>query len=279
MKKIEKILILALVIIGLSSCTERIDIELDSTYQRLVVEGHITTDTMVHWVRLTRSKDYYSSNPVVAVSHAQVILNDGIESIVLQENQQSPGYYETPSDFYGVAGRTYSVEINLEEEIGEFKTYSSTCELRPVAVIDSIQAVYNEDWEVFEVKIYAWEPPSTDFYTFQILKNGVLMTDTIDEFFISDDRFFNGNYTNGIAVGFLDPKNPEQDLQPGDTVTLKMSGITKEYYNFIFELQDVTFEYRNPLFSGPPANVSTNIPNASGFFAAYSCTYASTIYK
>lgn len=279
MKNIEKIIVLALIIAGMASCTERIDIELDSTYQRLVVEGHITTDTMVHWVRLTRSKDYYSSNPVTTVSDANITLSDGFETIVLQENKQSPGYYETPADFYGVPGRTYSVEINLQEEVGEYKNYSATCELRPVAVIDSIQAVYNEDWEVYEIKIYAWEPPSTDFYTFQILKNGVLMTDTIDEFFISDDRFFNGNYTNGIAVGYLDPSNPQEKLEPGDTVTLKMSGITKEYYNFIYELQDVTFEYRNPLFSGPPANVSTNIPNASGFFAAYSTTYSSTIYK
>lgn len=279
MKKIEKIIVLLLVITGLASCTERIDIELDSTYKRLVVEGHITTDTMVHWVRLTRSKDYYSSNPVAAVSNANVILSDGLETITLQENQQSPGYYETPADFYGIPGRTYTVEINLEEEVGEYKNYSAACDLQPVTEIDSIQVVYNEDWEVFEVKIYAWEPPSTDFYTFQILRNGKLMTDTIDEFFISDDRFFNGNYTNGIAVGFLDPGKQEENLELGDTVTLKMSGITKEYYNFIFELQDVTFEYRNPLFSGPPANVSTNIPNASGFFAAYSSTYSSTIYK
>ena len=263
----------------LSSCTERIEIELDSTYERLVVEGHVTTDTTAHWVRLTRSRDYYSGDPVPMVSNALVTLSDGNGSIQLEENQDKPGYYETPEDYYGVPGMEYALQIKLEEPIGGFDSYAARCELRPVGEIDSIQVVYNEDWEIFEVRIFAWEPPTKDWYIFQVLRNGVLINDTIDEFWTTDDRFYNGNYTNGIMVAILDPEDPTQKPEPGDTVTLQMSGITEEYYNFIIQLQDQTFQYRNPLFSGPPANVTTNIPEASGFFAAYSKTYSSTIYE
>jgi len=107
-----------------------------------------------------------------------------------------------------------------------------------------------------------------------------MITDTITEIGISDDRFFNGNYTYGAPVYHLSEKNPVEALNPGDTVTLMMSSITKEYYNFIVELMDETFEFRNPLFSGPPANISTNISNDGvGFFAAYSTTYSTTIYN
>lgn len=266
-------------VLAFAGCTERIEIELDSTYERLIVEGYVTTDTMAHFVRLTRSKDYFSSNPVTAISNATVRLNDGIETIVLQESGQNPGYYETQPDYFGIPGRVYELDIQLEEDIGGYKDYSTSCELMPVGPIDSIQAVYNEDYNGYEIKIYAWEPPTIDFYSFQVLKNDVMISDTIDEVWISDDRFFNGNYTHGIMVGFLDADNPDEDLQPGDKVTLKMSAITKDYYTFIFQLQDVTFEYRNPLFSGPPANVTTNIPNATGFFAAYATTYSSVIYQ
>lgn len=272
-------LILFLAILILASCTERIEIELDTTYERLVVEGHVTSDTGVHWVRLTRSKDYYSSNPVTAIGNASVILSGGNQILSLAENPDKPGYYETPDDFFGMPGTVYDVDIQLPEEIGGSNTYSSSCELRPVGTIDSIQVVYNPDWEVYEVNIFAWEPPTTDWYIFQVLKNGILLTDTIDEYWTSDDRFFNGNYTNGITVGFLDPNDPTEKPEPGDIITLKMSGITKDYYNFIIQLQDQTFEYRNPLFSGPPANVLTNIPDATGFFAAYSVTYSSTVYN
>ena len=263
----------------LSSCTERIEIELDSTYERLVVEGHVTTDTTAHWVRLTRSKDYYSGDPVPMVSNAMVTLSDGNGSIQLEENQDKPGYYETPDDYYGVPGTEYALQIKLEEAIGGFDSYAARCELKPVGEIDSIQVVYNEDWEIFEVRIFAWEPPTKDWYIFQVLRNGVLINDTIDEFWVTDDRFYNGNYTNGIMVAILDPEDPAQNPEPGDTVTLQMSGITEGYYNFIIQLQDQTFQYRNPLFSGPPANVTTNIPEASGFFAAYSKPYSSTIYE
>lgn len=271
------IAILSIVAI-LSSCTEKIELELDTTYERLVVEGHITTDTMAHWVRLTHSKDYYSSQPSSLISYAQVELTDGSLSIELVENPNNPGYYETPADFYGETNKTYSIDVKLPEEIGGNNYFESSCDLRPVGEIDSIQVVYNEDWEGYEVNIYAWEPPSEDFYIFQVLKNNVMVSDTIDEWWISDDRFFNGNYTNGIMVGFLDANNPEEKPEPGDIITLKMSGITKDYYNFILQLQDQTSEYRNPLFSGPPANVISNIEGATGFFAAYSSTYSSTTF-
>ena len=176
-------------------------------------------------------------------------------------------------------GTEYALQIKLEEAIGGFDSYAARCALKPVGEIDSIQVVYNEDWEIFEVRIFAWEPPTKDWYIFQVLRNGVLINDTIDEFWTTDDRFYNGNYTNGIMVAILDPEDPTQKPEPGDTITLQMSGITEEYYNFIVQLQDQTFQYRNPLFSGPPANVTTNIPEATGFFAAYSKTYSSTIYE
>lgn len=274
----KKLFVIFSIVALFTSCTEKIELELDSTYERLVVEGHITTDTTSHWVRLTHSKDYYSSNPSTTISYAKVELTDGNQTMELLENPNNPGYYETPADFYGEANKTYSIDVKLPEEIGGTNYYNSSCDLRPVGEIDSIQVVYNEDWEGYEVNIYAWEPPSVDFYIFQVLKNNVMVTDTIDEWWISDDRFFNGNYTNGIMVGFLDANNPEQKPEPGDVITLKMSGITEDYYNFILQLQDQTSEYRNPLFSGPPANVITNIEGATGFFAAYSSTYSSIIF-
>ena len=59
---------------------------------------------------------------------------------------------------------------------------------------------------------------------------------------------------------------------------LQMSGITKEYYNFVQEVQIAGFNI--PLFTGPPANVVGNIDNgAIGFFAAYSVTRAKCVIK
>jgi hypothetical protein len=57
---------------------------------------------------------------------------------------------------------------------------------------------------------------------------------------------------------------------------VQMSSITKEYYNFIQEVQQAGIQI--PFFSGPPANVEGNISNGGvGFFAAYSNSFAKVI--
>jgi hypothetical protein len=269
---------LTLMIFALCGCTEEIDIELDPTFERLVVEGHVNTDTTQHWVILTRSSDYYSGNPPQPVSGARVQLSNSSETVIMIENPVNSGLYETNPGYYGETGKTYYLEIELEEAIGGYKNYSAESMIKPVGAIDSIQVVYNDSWDAFEVKIFAWEPPTIDFYMFEILKNGILMSDTISKKWVSDDRFFNGNYTFGVTVGFLDNEKPWEAVNPGDTVTLRMSSITEDYYRFILEVQDQTFRFRNPLFSGPPANVRTNVKNAHGYFATYSITYSSTVY-
>ena len=60
-----------------------------------------------------------------------------------------------------------------------------------------------------------------------------------------------------------------------------MYGITEEYYNFIY---DYILDYspKVPIFSGPSANISTNIEpkdKAVGIFTAYSVKRKSIIYN
>jgi len=269
-----------ILILFLSSCTEKIDIDVGTTYQRFIVDGTITTDTMKHGVKLIKSIDYYANEQPPTISNAVVTIDDGISKIILEENNQNPGYYETDENYFGVVGRTYLLEIELPEKINGQSSYSATSELKPVAPIDSIKVEYIEEWEVWELQIYAWDPPAEDFYSFEVYKNGIEITDTVTKRGISDDRFFNGNFTFGVPVYYFYSGYEPEYVYPGDTITLKMGGITKDYYNFLIELMDQTFEYRNPLFSGPPANIRTNISNGGlGFFTAYSTSYSSTIYQ
>jgi hypothetical protein len=264
----------------LLGCTEKIDIDLGTTYTRFVVDGVITTDTMKHCVKLSKSIDYYTPTDVPAVSNAMVTISDGFEMITLQENDSIPGNYETPADYYGIPGRTYSLNIDLQEPINGQTSYSASSKLNAVAPIDSIKVVYKEEWEAWELQLYATDPTAVNFYIFDVYKNGVLLTDTIDEVGISDDKYFNGNFTYGAAVYYFIKENPDEVVNPGDIITLRMGGITEEYYHFVVDVMNETFEFRNPLFSGPPANISTNISNGGmGFFTAFATSYSETVYK
>jgi hypothetical protein len=104
---------------------------------------------------------------------------------------------------------------------------------------------------------------------FNVMRNDTLVTDSISKVFVTDDRLVDDMYIMGAWVTFV----PEYEFKPGDTVTLITSSITKEYYDFIIELQ-TEIGYKDPLFSGPPANVSTNLTNgAVGYFSAYPSAY------
>ena len=260
------------------SCTEKIDIKLDESYARLVVDGSITTDTMAHTVLLKTTSSYYYNEPTPMVTGALVSISDGTQTFIL--NEDSAGVYRTDSDVFGIPGHTYTLNIKLAAAIGGHDEYTATSTLYPVSNLDSTNLLFHPDWTqhgMWEVKCYVQEPPTVDFYRFMILKNHKMLTDTLDEWFITDDKFFNGNYTNGATVAYLQQGSAQESLAKGDTVTVEVNSIGKEYYNFIIDAQ-AEIRGSNPLFSGPPANVKGNISNgAVGFFSAYSVTRSNAI--
>jgi hypothetical protein len=279
--KILNLIIVLLLSVFVMSCTERIDIDLDNQkYARLVVEGALSTDTTVHAIKLTKTADYFDNQPPEAVSEASVIIASDEDEYQLTESPVGSGIYLTAPDVYGKIGKTYETRILLKEKIGGFDEYTASGKIYPIYPIDSIALEFKPEWGdagFWEVKCYVLDPPTEDFYMFQVFRNDVLVTDSINEIFVTDDVLYNGNYTNGIGVGYLNQARDDQKLVPGDQVTLKISRITKEYTNFVMQVQ-TEISYQSPLFSGPPANVQGNIDNgAFGFFASYSCAYSSVM--
>lgn len=283
MKTLKRYILFPVILLLAYACTEKIDVRLDSTYTRLVVDGAIGSDTGAYEVRLTKTADYFYNEPVPRVVNAQVVLTDGTNNYPLYETEPGvSGIYATDTSFHGTAGTDYTLNILLEEEIAGTKEYTAACRMNPVTKIDSIQAVFQPDWGengFWEVRVFAQEPgDEVNYYLFQLYRNGTLLTDSISKYMITDDVYFNGNYITGATAMYLDNSDTAQSISPGDTIVLKMSGITKEYYDFIFQVQMAGFNI--PFFSSPPANVYTNVSHdAVGFFAAYSSSYGGTRVK
>ncbi len=281
--KIKNITSLILIVLVVASCTERIEIDLDAQkYARLVVEGEFSTDTAAHIVRLTVTEDYFSNSMPVGVSNAQLTISGAGEEYPLNEIVAGSGIYATDTQVAGLVGADYTLRIVLDEAIGGEQEYTANSTIYPINPLDSIGLEFHEDWAtegVWEVKCYVWDPPTEDYYMFHIYRNGVLVNDTIDQVFVVDDALYNGNYTNGIGVGYLNQADENEQLFPGDQVTLRVLRITKEYSEFLWSLQEEV-SYQSPLFSGPPANVKGNISGgAFGAFGAYSASYASKVVK
>lgn len=267
-----------IIIIIFSACTEKIDIELDESFDRLVVEGTITNEKKAHEVYLSKSTDFFNPEPADRVSNAIVIVSDGVQTDTLQESETT-GLYKTHPEFEGVPGRTYNLKIELPEPVAGKTVYNSSCEMPPYRTLDSIKVAYNDRWEAWQVNAYTLEPPTVDFYRFDIFKNGQLITDTINEPFLAEDKLFNGQYSYGVTVGFLRKVKPDEIVEIGDTVTVRIASITKAYYIFLFDVIDES-GFNSPLFDGPPANIRGNISNDGiGFFAAMAVDYKSTIFQ
>ncbi len=260
---------IVLLVLGVSACTEPIDLDLNTDENiRLVVDAQLTTEAKAHLVYLTTTRDFFTPGQPIPAIDAVVTLDDGNSTENLVELE--PGSYFTAEDFAGEVGKTYTLTIAYEGV-----TYTAVSEILPVASLDEVRAEladpdddFFDDEEEFDEEgnplvfydIFgvSEEPPTPgNHYLWFVNVNGERrLADYVDWFFVNDD-LVNGQH---IDVDFY-----TLDAEPGDVVELQQMSITPGAYDFLL---DVTFEvFRGGLFDGAPANVSTNIDNgALGYF-------------
>jgi hypothetical protein len=261
-------------ILLLHSCTERIDIQTDEEFQKLAVEGYIAPERQ--FVRLTETSGYFSQQAPAPVRAASVVVTSNNEDYLFSEDAENPGYYLPPENFIIEEQSTYQLRIDLEEEIGGESTYISEATM-PVRAdeIDSVNVFFREDFETWIVQLFAYEPPGPNFYMFNAWVTGEAITDSLSRVGVVDDRIVDGTYLNGIWILFLN----QDEVAINDTVVVTTSSITEDYYRYLTEAQ-TELRPKNPLFSGPPANVRSNISSgAIGYFAVYSSAFSMTIVK
>lgn len=273
---IQKLLPVLLALSLLSpACTERIDIELDSTYARLVVDAKISSDSIKHHVILSVSSDYFSNQAAQRVRNALVELSFDDVRLQLTENPGEPGRYETPHAFSGRIGTTYELDISQVDvdQDGETETYHAVSTMPGGPELESIELKYyptpvSSGYTVF---LYASHPPELkDWFGFKLYRNSDMLTDSLYKYAVLSDELFDTGYIPGLPVAFLSDDDPREAVRTGDTISLEMHCIEKAYYDFITEAQLEIAGYY-PLFSGPPSNVVSNIGDgALGVFAAYS---------
>ena len=275
-------------LLTLSGCREIItDIRLDSTRPRLVVEGYISTDTTRHFVKLSKMGDALKTEQVQVISNALITVSDGTKTISLTEDQNKKGTYYTAPDFFGVAGRNYTlliknVDINNDNVMEE---YTSQSLLKTINPIDSIHLVYNNTNRHFigwSINLYTMDPgKGRNFYLIKVLKNNILLTDSVFKYSIADNNSFEGKYFDGFPVYNLSEERKDEKLSFGDKVTVEMYGITEDYFSFISSYISDYYP-KVPIFSGPSANIPSNIKpegDVVGIFTAYSIQRKSTVYK
>lgn len=273
--------------ISLFSCTDRIDIKTEDAPPRLVIYGYITSDTMQHSIRITRSSGYFATSKPAGISDATVTISTDDTTFILKENLSDPGLYQTDASAFGVEGKTYTLNVKVAFD-GAKEEYEASSYLPLPAAVDSIFLKESENFTDFvEILLYGKMADNEENYmSFHAYRNNVLVNDSLVNFSLIDDEYIDKKEMKGIPCYYLDQEKDECKIQEGDTVGLQINSITKEYSDFLRDAQTEAMG-SVPIFSGPPANIQTNIrpKNAankipiSGFFTAYSRSRADTIYK
>ena len=270
------ILLIVLSINLFTNCTEKIDIKLDESASKIVIEGSISTEQKSHTIKVSKSAGYFYNKPAQGVSGATVTISDGEQSVLLTETSQ--GIYQTPSDFAGKTGRTYKLIVHYNAV-----DYTATSTLNAVSPLDSIAlekatipiepgAVMDPKKTYYNIKIYCQEPGGIkNYYMMDAFRNGVNVTDTITKKGIANDDLVDGSYINGMnALQVVADK--------GDSLSLQLASIDEGYYLYVLAIREA-LSNGNP-FSGAPANVKGNISNgAFGYFYATAFTKKTKVIK
>jgi hypothetical protein len=259
------------------ACQEEIDLELNNSFTRLVVEGNISSDSTRQQVKLTTTSSYFSNGTAPMVSGARIQVLDGSSVFTFTEDPSQAGVYISDQAFSGKSGVTYELkieEVNVGEQIKN-QSYTASETMRFPMYADSMKAIKAEFFGITGYRIFgfAQEPASFgDFYLWRYYINGKLITDTINEMTFANDELVNGNYINNLEIGFI------TEGTTGDTLTVETISITENYFNFIISFLLETEWSGGGGFSGPPANIETNISNgAVGYFNTEARTRVSTI--
>lgn len=257
------ILLVANIIIWMSSCEEVIEWKVKDGQVRVVVEGSITNEYKKHSLILSRTLDYFSESTSGIINDAEIRVSEG-ENIYLYEQLEN-GLYQSIEEFAGEVGKTYHLRIILNEEIGGFTTYEASTTMTRLMPLDSISVTLEKEFGetelIYTVNIFGQEPAETeDYYKANIYCNGVLLS---EEELYYDDMLLQGMTFDKFAIF------SHEDIKEGDEVLLELISIEKEYFRFLTELTRA-IDGGDPFgLSGPPANAFGNISNkALGYFYA-----------
>ncbi len=243
-------LILLLMTLVFTSCTDVFEMEVEKQKDALVVEGWVTDRAEGNYVRLYLTVPYFDQPEYTPVSRATVRLTDDAgNSEVLQESQ--PGRYEIRR-MTGVPGRTYKLVIEAVQG-----AYEATATMQRLSwTLDSVTYEYREKGGMtseagFYPHLHGQElSGGGDFVRLKIFRNGEPLQ-SASEINLFSDEFVDGNYIRAARPFIREP------FRQNDRLRYEMWSLTDEAYRF---WTDIRTQLNNGgLFAAPGSNTRTNV--------------------
>ncbi len=256
MHSLKKILFLILITAGFYSCEDVIEVELNNTEPRIVIEAKLYDQFQPATVILTKTSDFFDTLTFNTISNAEVKISDNEGNIISIPETDSAGVYQ--ENFFGEIGKTYTLTVKTEGQI-----YTATSVMQPALKIDSLSAIYRTNplpyQDVgYEIKCFIKDSANFSQYAkLDIYKNQKRSS----EIYLFEDTYTDGNN--------FEYKFYNETFQVGDTAFVLISSCDQDVYEYLYTYAEITSE--NFHDTGTPYNPTSNISNnALGYFGAFS---------
>jgi len=249
--------IAAMMILAFASCEKVIDIKLNDTAKKYVVEGNITNEAGQCVVSITQTKNFSENNDFAGVGGAVVTVSDN-GGAALPLTETTTGIYTTTM-ITGTTGHVYTLQVAVG---GQAFTAISTM---PVPV--NLDTVFIEDRALFgdstKIVNVTYKDPIAkgNSYRFIQYRNNV-REKTV---FVTNDDFTNGNNVTNQLLIFGDDDD-DKKIKPGDIIRVNMQCIDVPVYTYWFSIDAATGESNNATPANPVSNI---MGGALGYFSAH----------
>lgn len=235
--------------LSLWSCEDVIELDLESTEPRLVIDASINwyknTNSNFQFIKLSLSAPFFEDNVPPAIG-AQVYVTDSFNNRFDFIEDEDTGIYRNDT-FITSIGRTYNLNILYKNEI-----YTATEQLIPVSPIEYVEQNNDAGFsgEDTEFKAFYTDPEGVEnYYLFEFIN---VKTDT-QSLEVYDDQFTDGNRIFAF--------HSDDNIDAGDNLVIRSFGVSERFYEFMNILLQQTDDENGDPFETQPALVRGNCIN------------------
>lgn len=261
-----KTLFIVMASLLLYSCEEVIEVDLPNSDKRIVVDGIIRVDVSEEFVpveiKVTRTNGYFDA--VLPISDIEsIFIQYGVENEIgelidpaysnLTELEIGSGIYVPDPNFTSDQrirtdaigpGTTFWLFIEYEDRIYASKTGYATSV--PITSLEQgTNTLFDDETEV--IISYTDDPDVDNFYVFDF---------GFANFFASEDTFYQGQ---DFSFSYF----YDEELEPGEEVTISILGSDLRFYNYMNLILQQT-DGNGGIFDTPVATVRGNVFDVTG---------------
>lgn len=258
----KKIIFSFIIPLFFSSCQDTVDIPLDNSEPKLVIDAVIKwqkgTTGENQTIKLSLTNDFYTDEITFANGATVTVRNSSNTVFNFTEVPNTGDYVCT--DFLPVINENYTLSVSYQGQ-----NYTATAKLLATPPILNVQqetvpGIDGQD--EIQVKFFYQDNGQEDNFYLLGVRNP---KKKLPEYGAVSDEFFQGN----VMFGFY-----ASEVESGKTLKLSLQGITNSYFNYMSKLIAISSTNSGNPFATPPATLRGNIINQTdsdnyplGYFA------------